>query len=72
MPRGKKNLTLEEQLDKISSEIDELEETLKERKKDKKDLENQIKQNRLAEIEEIITSSGKTLDEVKNILINKE
>ena len=67
MARGKK-LSLDEQLEKITTEIDKMETSLKEMKKAKKDLEDQIKQARLAELEAIIAESGKTFDEVKELL----
>ena len=44
MARGRKAaLTLDEQLEKITAEIDNMENSLKEMKKAKKDLEDQIK-----------------------------
>ena len=68
MARGRKKLTLDEQLTKITTEIDNMEKSLKELKSAKKDLEEQIKQARLAELEVIIAESGKTFDEVKELL----
>lgn len=68
MPRGKKNLTLDEQLAKISAEIENMENSLKEMKKTKKELEEQIEHNRLLELNEIIKASGKSIEEVKEIL----
>ena len=55
MARGRKALSLDEQLAKITTEIDNMESSLKEMKKAKKDLEDQIKQARLAELDEIIS-----------------
>ena len=68
MPRGKKNLTLDEQLAKISTEIENMESSLKEMKKAKKDLEDQIKQARLAELDDIISEKGLSFEEVKELL----
>lgn len=68
MARGKKNLTLEEQLEKISTEIETMETSLKELKKAKKELEDEIKMNRLSELDDIIASSGKSFEEVKALL----
>ena len=68
MPRGKKNLTLDEQLAKISAEIENMEVSLKELKKTKKELEEQIEQARLSELTEIIKASGKSIEEVKEML----
>lgn len=68
MARGKKNLTLEEQLEKISTEIKTMETSLKELKKTKKELEDEIKMNRLSELDDLIASSGKSFEEVKALL----
>lgn len=68
MARGKKNLTLEEQLTKISAKIETMENSLKELKKIKKELEDKIKMNRLSELDDLIISSGKSFEEVKAIL----
>ena len=68
MPRGKKNLTLDEQLVKITTEIDNMENSLKEMKKAKKDLEDQIKQARLSELDDIISEKGLSFEEVKELL----
>ena len=69
MARGRKAaLTLDEQLEKITTEIDKMESSLKEMKKAKKDLENQIKQARLVELDEIISEKGLSFEEVKELL----
>lgn len=68
MPRGKKKLSLDEQLAKISTEIENMETSLKEMKKTKKELEEQIKQARLSELDELITASGKSIDDIKELL----
>ena len=69
MPRPKKViLTPEEQLDKLISDIEETKATLKEMEQQKKNLEVQIKMNRLSEIDELITASGKSYDDVKALL----
>ena len=67
MARGKK-LSLDEQLAKITTEIDNMESSLKEMKKAKKDLENQIKQARLSELDDIISEKGLSFEEVKELL----
>ena len=67
MARGKK-LSLDEQLAKITTEIENMESSLKEMKKAKKDLEEQIKQARLAELDEIISEKGLSFEEVKELL----
>ncbi len=69
MARGRKPaLTLDEQLDKITEEIENMETSLKELKNTKKDLEEQIRMNRLAELDDLITASGKSIDEVIELL----
>ena len=68
MARGRKSLSLDEQLEKITAEIDNMESSLKEMKKAKKDLEEQIKQARLAELDEIISEKGLSFEEVKELL----
>ena len=67
MARGKKSLTLEEQLEKITAEIEDTETSLKEMKRTKKELEEQVKMSRLAELDELISSSGKSFEEVKDL-----
>ena len=68
MARGRKSLSLDEQLEKITTEIYNMENSLKEMKKAKKDLEDQIKQARLAELDEIISEKGLSFEEVKKML----
>lgn len=66
--RGKKNLSLNEQLQKITTEIENMESSLKELKLAKKDLEDQIKQARLAELDDIISEKGLSFEEAKELL----
>ena len=68
MARGRKSLSLDEQLEKITAEIENMENSLKEMKKAKKDLEDQIKQARLTELDEIISEKGLSFEEVKELL----
>ena len=68
MARGRKSLTLDEQLVKITTEIENMENSLKEMKKAKKDLEEQIKQARLSELDDIISEKGLSFEEVKKML----
>ena len=68
MARGRKSLSLDEQLAKITTEIENMESSLKEMKKAKKDLEDQIKQARLSELDDIISEKGLSFDEVKELL----
>ena len=68
MARGRKSLTLDEQLVKITTEIENMENSLKEMKKAKKDLEDKIKQARLSELDDIISEKGLSFEEVKKML----
>lgn len=69
MARGRKaSLSLDEQLTKITTEIENMESSLKEMKKAKKDLEEQIKQTRLTELDDIISEKGLSIEEVKKML----
>ena len=68
MARGRKALSLDEQLTKITAEIDKMETSLKEMKQAKKDLEDKIKQARLSELDDIISEKGLSFEEVKKML----
>ena len=69
MARGRKKLSLDEQLTKITNEIDNMENSLKEMKHAKKDLEEQIKIERLSEIDELMIENNLTFDDLKALLI---
>ena len=68
MARGKKKLTLDEQLTKVTAEIKATEATLTELKATKKELEEQIHQQRLSELDELIQEKGLSFDEIKELL----
>lgn len=68
MARGVKKLSLDEQLAKITTEIENMENSLKEMKQAKKDLKEQIKMARLVELDELISSKGLSFEEVKMML----
>ena len=69
MARGrKKALTLDEQLEQVVSEIEATEQKLKELKDTKKKLEEELKVNRIAELDEFITSHGLNIEDVKELL----
>lgn len=72
MARGRKNLTLDEQLAKITAEIENMENSLKEMKKAKKELEEQIHQQRLSELDKLIQEKGLSFDEIKTMLNKAE
>ena len=71
MARGKK-LSLDEQLEKITTEIDNMESSLKEMKRTKKESEEQIRQAKLSELNDLINERGLTFEEVKKMLSNEE
>lgn len=69
MARKKKIvLTLEEQLIQVTADIEQTKETLKSLEKTKKELENKIKIDRLAALDDFIQKSGKSYEEVKALL----
>ena len=69
MARKKKVvLTPEEQLNQIIAEIEQTKDTLKELEKSKKELEEKVKMDRLAALDELIMQSGKSNDEVRELL----
>ena len=72
MARGRKSLSLDEQLEKITIEIDNMENSLKEMKQTKKELEEQIRQAKLSELNDLINERGLTFEEVKKMLSNEE
>jgi hypothetical protein len=67
MARGKR-LTLEEQLEKINQMIAEKEESLKTLQEQKTQYEQELKMNRLAELDELITNSGRSYEEIRELL----
>ena len=72
MARGRKSLSLDEQLEKITNEIENMESSLKEMKRTKKELEEQIRQAKLSELNDLINERGLTFEEVKKMLSNEE
>lgn len=69
MARGrKKALTLDEQLEKVISELEETEGKLKELKNQKNTLEEQIKMKQVEELNDFISSRGLSIDELKELL----
>ena len=72
MARGKKKLTLDEQLATVTAEIEITEATLTELKETKKELEEQIHQQRLSELDELIQEKGLSFDEIKTMLNKAE
>ena len=72
MARGKKKLTLDEQLAKVTTEIEATEATLTELKATKKELESQIHHQRFSELDELIHENGLSFDEIKTMLNKAE
>ena len=70
MARGRKSYTLEEKLERVNSDIENTKMCLQKLETEKKEIELQIKQQKLEEIEKLINASGKTFDEVKELLVN--
>lgn len=68
MARGKKNLTLEEELAKITEQIDVMESALHKLKIHKAELEEKVKQAQLAELYDMIMQSGKSFEEIKTLI----
>ena len=69
MPRPKKViLTPEEQLEKLTADIEAAKANLKNMEAQKKELEKEVKMSRLTQLDELIAASGKSLDEVKELL----
>lgn len=65
---GRRKLTTSEQLKKLNEIISAKEEGLKELRIQRKELEAQKKQEDLSELYNIITSSGKSMEEIKAML----
>lgn len=67
MSRGKRT-TPEEKLAKINEELEVMESAVEKLKYQKTELEEQIKQAKLAELYTLISASGKSFDEVKALI----
>lgn len=73
MPRGRKkaeNITVEEQLALVEKKIEALGDDLKALRLQKKDLQVKIEEKRKDEVYRAVVSSGKSLEEVLEILKN--
>ena len=68
MARGKRGLSTAEQIEKINEAIAVKEEELKSLKAQRKELEAQKKQEDLSELYGLISASGKSMEEVKELL----
>ncbi len=72
MGRRKKPETIEEELILVNNLIEENENTLKDLKKRKNEIEKVIKEKKLKELDKAISESGKSYEEILNLLISKE
>lgn len=71
MARGRKNLTLDEELEKITEEIDVMESALQKLKIHKAELEEKVKQAQLTELYDMIMQSGKSFEKIKEIIFRE-
>lgn len=69
MARGRKSYTLDEQLNKVTNEIEIMENELKKMKQLRVELEQRIRQNKLAELDQLMSSKGLSFEELKEMLI---
>lgn len=68
MPRGKKNLTLEERIQAIDTEIEEKKQAIVVLKEQKAALEKEKKQKDIEALYEVLKESGKTVDDIKALI----
>ena len=69
MARGKKTYTLEEKLEIVNKDIENMKQCLQKLEEEKKELESQIRQQRLEEIDKLMTQNGKTFDDIMAFLV---
>lgn len=67
MSRGKRT-TPEEKLAKINEELETMESAVEKLKYQKAELEEQIKQAKLAELYDIVSASGKSFEEIRVLI----
>lgn len=70
MARQRRNLSLEEQLVNVVSDIEATEKHLQELRESKKDIEEKIRVKNMEELDTLITQSGKSYEEVKALLMS--
>ena len=68
MPKGRRNYTLDEELEMMNRNIDETEEKLKQLKAKRVVLEERIKKANLEELDELIKSKGLSFEQVREML----
>ena len=69
MARGRKSYTLEEKLQIVTKDIENTKQCLQKLETEKQELELQIKQQKLEEIDKLMTQNGKTFDDVMAFLV---
>lgn len=72
MARGRHVYTPEELLAKVTNDISTKEAEIKNLKEQKKRLESELREKRLLELDELIIQSGKTFEEIRELLLGKE
>lgn len=72
MGRRKKPETIEEELILVNNLIEENENALKNLKKRKNEIEKVIKEKKLKELDKVISESGKSYEEILDLLTSKE
>lgn len=68
MARGRKTYTLDEQLEKITTEIENIEKVLKEKKQEQKEILAQIEIRDMKELYQYMKDNGKTIDDIKLLI----
>ena len=68
MARGKRSFTLEERYNKLLEEKKFAEEALVKINAEQKEIGSQMRMQRLSKIEELITKSGKSFEEIEMML----
>ena len=68
MAKGRKTLTLDEQLNKITTEIENIEKVLNEKKQEQKDILSQIETRNMKELYQYMKDNGKTIDDIKALI----
>ena len=71
MPRGRKkqeNILLEEKLADVTEQIERVETTLKELRRQKKEIEQQIEERKKEQLYKAVSESGKTIEESLEVL----
>lgn len=67
--RGRKSYTLEEKLEITLQDIEKTKECLRKLEEQRDKLQSEVRIKQLEEIDKLILESGKTFDEIKNMLI---